>query len=284
MDTLSLSNNEFYQMFGSTSQTDGLSLTPLSGNLDTNCFQDPLFTGRSSAFGTGTHSPTESHLSETTGGSQWPWTNDIASVSRNLAYGSLSTSPSQDCLTNGLPNDWPISSADLDEALANHTWSAGDLPLDASKLGESLVQPISHSGESKQSAPGLSASSSSPSELGEPILFGDFAPQSIASETLFWEDAPAFRPAPTHLNDNRGPTSVPELQDLDINFPKTFNPVAATMATSGANTYSEPQSISIPNTLDDVTSDDPWLVDQSNNTAFAGYADAFNSSEFPDWL
>ncbi|KAF2642804.1 hypothetical protein P280DRAFT_275551 [Massarina eburnea CBS 473.64] len=289
MDTLSLSNNDFYQMFGSTSRVDGLPLTPLSGSLDTGCFQDPLFTGQNSTFGTGTHSPTESHISDTVGGSQWPWTSNMTSVNRNFGYGSLSTSPSQDCLPN-FDNDWAIPSAGLIDGLPNHTWSAGDLPLDTSALGESLVQPISHSGESKQSAPGLSAASSSPSEIGEPTFFGDIdprAPSSVTAEpaSLFWDDAPAFRPAPSNVINSQPPTSVPprsspEPQGLEGNFPKTFSPVAVTMSSGGVNMYSEAQAMTLPNNMDDMASNDPWLLDSGSNTAFAGFGANFDSAGF----
>lgn len=72
----------------------------------------------------------------------------------------------------------------------NPLWSAGDLPLDPSKLNDSLTQPISHSGESKQSGPGLTVASSVHSEVEGPTLFGDLeftSPPSTASESLFWE-------------------------------------------------------------------------------------------------
>ncbi|PVI05039.1 hypothetical protein DM02DRAFT_125081 [Periconia macrospinosa] len=286
MDTHSLSNNDFYQMFGSTSHAEALPISPLSGSLDTNCFQDLLLTGRSSTFGTGTRSPTESNLGDVVGGSQWSWTKNLASANaRNVGYGSLSTSPSQDCLPN-LGEDWAIPSA----GLADHTsWTAGDLPLDSNKLSENLIQPISHSGESKQSAPGLSVTSSSPSEAGDPTFFGDFDPRTATNETLFWEDSPAFRPASTNASDSRAPISMPprstpETHGLDLDFAKNFTPVAAAMASSDANVYSENQAIAMPNNSDDVVSSNPWLLDQPDSTTFAGYAATFDPSSFSNWL
>lgn len=287
MDTLSLSNTDFYQMFGSTSQTEALPISPLSASLDTSCFQDLLLTGRSSTLGTGTHSPTESHVEDTKGGSQWPWTTDLTSLNtRNFGYGSLSTSPSQDCLPN-LADEWAIPSA----GLADHTsWTAGDLPLDSSKLGENLLQPISNSGESKQSAPGLSVTSSSPSEVGEPTFFGDFDPRAAtSSESLFWEDSPAFRPAPTNANEGRAPNSMPprstpEINGLDLDFVKNFSPVAAAMAGSDANVYTETQAIAMPNHSDDIVPSNTWLLDQPDNMGFTGYPATFDPSTFSEWL
>ncbi|CAI6315521.1 unnamed protein product [Periconia digitata] len=284
MDTLSLSNNDFYQMFGSTSQAEALPISPLSGSLDTSCFQDLLLTGRSSTFGTGTQSPAESNLGEANGGSQWPLTSNPTSLNaRNFGYGSLSTSPSQDCLPI-LGDDWPIPSA----GLADHTsWTAGDLPLDSSKLGEDLLQPISHSGESKQSAPGLSVTSSSPSEVGEPTFLGEFDPRATTTtETLFWEDSPAFRPPPANANDSRLPTSIPPRSTPETHslpdYSKTFNPVAAAMTSGDTNLYSETQSIAMPNNADDALAANDWLLNTADE--FANYAATFDPSTFSEWL
>ncbi|KAH7135505.1 hypothetical protein B0J11DRAFT_161304 [Dendryphion nanum] len=215
MDTHSLSNNDFYAFLGSAQRSaDNVPVAPLTANLETSDFQDPLFTSQSAVFGHDGNSPTDSPLGDALSTPQYPWYSAIAPVNRNLAFGSLSTSPSQDCLPY-LENEWAIPSAGLN----NPYWSAGDLPLDPTKLS-SLTQPPSN--------PGLTTTgSSSQSEMGDPIMLGDLdlcksahsspsdtghpkAPQSAVSETLFWEDSPAFRPATSLSNDVRSiPTSVP---------------------------------------------------------------------------
>ncbi|KAF1956914.1 hypothetical protein CC80DRAFT_412249 [Byssothecium circinans] len=284
-DTQSLSNMEYYRMLGASSRVDALPLTPLSGSLDNGCFPDPLFSSRNSTFGTGTHSPAESHQSDTMGGSQWLWNSSLTSVDRNFGLESHSTSPSQDCLPI-LDSDWAIPSAGF-AGLPNHTWSAGDLPLDTGNMSESLVQPISHSGESKQSAPGLSVASSSPSEIGEPTLFGDLDLRAT-SESLFWDDAPAFRPATSNVSDTCAPTSVPprstpEPQGLEATFPKDFSSVRATMASSDAGLYSETPAMAMPNNTDDIATNDSWLIEMANNTPFAAYMANFDPSALQDW-
>lgn len=284
MDTLSLSNNDFHAMFGSTLRSAvEVPLTPASGSIDTTGFTDSLFTGRSSTFGQGGHSPTESHLSDSIATPQWPWTSGMPSATRNFGYGSLSTSPSQDCLPN-LDSEWAIPSA----GLANPTWSAGDLPLDPSKLTDNLVQPISQSGESKQSAPGLTTSSS-PSEMGEPALFGDLefrAPPSTASESLFWDDSPVYRLGVPVSNDTRAPTSMPsttpEPQGLEMNLSKTMATVPESAVSTSADLYSETQAIAMPTNVDDLASNDAWLLDQSN-TAFAAFG-TFDLPTYSNWL
>lgn len=276
MDTLSLSNTDFYAMFGSGTNAaeNGLPPTPVTGSLDVNGTQDSLFTSQNSAFGQGGHSPTESQLSESMAASQWPWASSLTSTNRNFGLGSLSTSPSQDCLPN-LDTEWAIPSA----GLTNPTWSATDLPLNPSKLADSFVQPISQSGESKQSAPGLTASSSSPSEMGDPALFGDVdfrAPQSTTSESLFWEDSPVYRLATSAAIENRTPTSAPQSstpdsQALELDFSKAMSATSISAASSGLTNYSETQAIAMPNNIDDVASNDPWLY-ENNTAAFAGFA------------
>jgi hypothetical protein len=267
-DTHSLVNNDFHTAFGSTPRsTDLLPITPMTGSLESagfqdnsnfqdyfqglEAFQEPLFTGRSTTFGQGGNSPTESHMSETIGG-PWPW-----SSTPQYPYENLQTSPSQsqDCLPS-LENEWAIPSADL----VNPSWSAGDLPLDPNKLSETLGDPISHSGESKQSAPGLTASSS-PSELGDTMFFADldFKPQpsNVPSEPLFWEDNPVYRVAPSSVNDARAPTSVPprstpESQPMFDMFAKTMGPMTNGTASSASSLFSETSAISMPVTMDDI--------------------------------
>ncbi|KAF2798454.1 hypothetical protein K505DRAFT_346532 [Melanomma pulvis-pyrius CBS 109.77] len=291
MDTLSLSNTDFYAMFGSAQRSvDSLPITPLTGGLDTNGFQDSLFTGQSSTFGQDSNSPSESQ-GDTISTQQWPWANTVTPITRNFGYGSLSTSPSQDCLPN-LDNEWSIPSAGLNNPL----WSAGDLPLDPSKLSDSLTQPISHSGDSKQSAPGLTTSSSSHSDIGEPSLFGDlrdldFKPsQSAVSESLFWEDSPVYRLATSGPGESRmAPTSIPTTdgKGFNLDFAKDLSTASGGMTSTSPSAgtptypadYSETRAIAIPTNLDDVAND-PWLLDQSNT--FVGLS-SYDAS-FHNWV
>jgi hypothetical protein len=211
MDTLSLANNEFHSIFGTGQRSmDGVSITPLSTSLEPSTIPESLFTGQSTAFNYGPTSPDDAQLGDLFSNPQWPLQNSIATSSQNFGYGSLSTSPSQDCLPN-YDNDWAIPSA----GFSNPLWSATDLPLDPSKLNDTLAQPISHSGESnKQSNAGLTTASSSHSESEEPVLFGeaDFTkPPSVAPESsLFWEDNPVFRfPNGTSNDVGYVPSSLP---------------------------------------------------------------------------
>lgn len=266
MDTLSLSNNDFYAMFGSTqSSADSLPVTTMASSLDATAFQE-TFANQSSLFGQDSNSP-GSNVSETFSTQQWPWnTSPSNPTSNTFPYGSLSTSPSQDYLP-GLDSEWPIPSASFDPL-----WSAGDLPLDPSKFTDSLTQPISHSGESKQSGPGLTAASSVHSEVGEPNLFGDLdmkAPQSATSDTLFWEDSPVYRfnssapseslIAPVTL----APTSVPNMQSLEPDFGKGLSAAPTSMVTTTANDYAETAAIAMPSNLEDNIAIDPWPIEQN---------------------
>lgn len=270
MDTLSLSNNDFYAMFGSTQQpADALPVVNASSQ-DAIPFNDNLFTGQLNSFAQDGESP-NSNVSDTFSNQQWPWTttSTVTPVNGTFVYGSLSTSPSQDCLPN-LGSDWSIPSAGF-----NPLWSAGDLPLDPSKFSDSLTQPISHSGESKQSGPGLTVASSAHSEMGEPALFGDLdfknAPSS-ASESLFWEDSPVYRlntsaPAGNML----APVAVsvacsmPQVQDLEPVFAKSPDVVPTSMTSNAPGDYAETAAISMPTNFEDVIPLDPWPLDQSNN-------------------
>lgn len=273
MDTHSLSNNDYHTMFGSTQQC---SVDNLFGqNTDYNQFpkqmqefQDSLFAGQNGFFSRGDNSP--SSRSETTGSSQqWAWTaaTTATPVNNAFAYSSLSTSPSQDCLST-MDNDWGLSSAGF-----NPLWSAGDLPLDPTKFSDSLAQPISHSGESKQSGPGLTAASSVHSEIGEPILFGDLdmkATQSSASESLFWEDSPVYginasAPGTTGLSavSTASLTSMPGVPNLEPTFPKSMDTTSAPTVTSAPANFAETAAIAMPS-FGDVVPVDPWSMDQNN--------------------
>lgn len=272
MDTLSLSNNDFYAMFGSSQRpAESLPMTTAGNSMDVLAFQESLFTNQST-FGQDGGSP-DSNSSDTFSTQQWPWTtNTMTPVTGTFTFGSLSTSPSQDCLPN-LDSDWSIPSAGF-----NPLWSAGDLPLDPSKFTDTMAQPISHSGESKLSGPGLTVASSAHSEVGESNLFGDLdmkAPQSAASESLFWEDSPVHRfntaqsetiEAPLSLTTSAA-LSMP--QDLEPMFAKTMTAAPTTMTTTASSDFAETAAISMPTNFDDLNSIDPWSLDQNGN-AFGG--------------
>ncbi|KAF2020871.1 hypothetical protein BU24DRAFT_446010 [Aaosphaeria arxii CBS 175.79] len=285
LDTHSLSNNDFYAFLGSSQRsTDNVPVAPLTAGLDNNTFQESLFNTQSTAFGQDGNSPGDSPLGDALSAQQWPWSNNMANITRSFGFGSLSTSPSQDCLTN-MDNDWAIHSAGLN----NPIWSAGDLPLNPSKLNDTLTQPPSN--------PGLTNASSAHSEIGEPTLFGDLEfhknaqsamgdmdlakpPPSAASETLFWEDSPAFRiatsgPSVSTMSGSMGisaplplSTASPEGTGIDLDFMRGFSSdlLAATGAKDIAvsfpdNLYNEPRAIAIPNTLDELGSSEPWISD-----------------------
>ena len=76
----------------------------------------------------------------------------------------------------------------------------------------------------------MTTASSSHSENGEPILLGDYEiknPPSTASETLFWEDSPAFRLAASGPTST--PTSIPAYLD-DTQLSKSIVTMPSTMA------------------------------------------------------
>lgn len=324
MDTWSLSNNDFYAMFGPAQRSvDSLPLTPLTGALDSTTLQDTLFSAPGSAmFAQESNSPSESHLSESISGQKW-WGPPISDV---FGMGSLSTSPSQDCLTN-LDNDWAIPSAGLNDP----SWSAGDLPLDPNKLNDPLTQPISQSGESsQQSAPGLTTASSTHSDVGDSALFGDLEfrnPPSGVGEPLSWEEnyrlptsGTDVRPAPTldrppleldfydRMNkaplvsseeisfvSNLGfPNASPDVAQVskEVNSATTntalpsTNPNDGSAAYSSAD-YSEPRAVTIPNNMDDVVSNSAWLA--LDNSAFGPSSldvtlDGYDMVGFPNWI
>lgn len=273
MDTLSLSNNDYYAMFGSGQRSaTEVSQANLASSLDANVFQDSLFASQSSIFNQDGNSPS-SNASDTFPTQQWPWTTTTATpVNGVFSYGSLSTSPSQDCLPN-LENEWPMSSAGF-----NPLWSAGDLPLDPSKFTDTFPQPISHSGESKLSGPGLTAASSVHSEIGEPNPFGDLEmkpAQSATSDTLFWEDSPVYRfnsstPADTFTPPVTMPsTSMSQVQNLDSDFTKGLTSVPTSVPNTMVHDFAETAAIAMPNSLQENISIDPWPIEQSTG-AFGG--------------
>ncbi|KAL5115832.1 transcriptional activator haa1 [Pleosporales sp. CAS-2024a] len=270
MDTLSLSNNDFYAMFGSThTSADEDPATSMATSLDATAFHDSIFTGQNTLFNPDGNSP-GSNVSDTFSTQQWPWTAaTVTPVNAMFNFGSLSTSPSQDCLPN-LDADWSIPSAGF-----NPVWSAGDLPLDPSKLTDTFAQPISHSGESKQSGPGLTAASSVHSEVGEPNFFGDLdikPAQSTGSETLFWEDSPVYRIHGSSPDNNFAApvsmpaTSVSQMQGLESDFTKGLTAPPSSTSATRADDYTETAAMTMSNILEDNISIDPWPIEQSTGS------------------
>lgn len=267
MDTLSLSNNDFYAMFGSSQRSDDVfPATTMAASLDASSFQDAMFSNQSNMFSSDSNSP-ESSTGDAFSAQQWPWTTtNVDSVNGTFPFGSLSTSPSQDCLPN-LGNDWAIPSASIDPL-----WSAGDLPLDPSKFDDSLTQPLSHSGESKQSGPGLTAASSIHSEVGDANLFGDLdikPPQSAASESLFWEDNPAYRFNPSIPPGNLsapGPmpaTTLSDIQSLESSYGKGLSAAPTSIPSTMTSDFADTAAIAMPSTIDDNIAIDPWPIEQN---------------------
>jgi hypothetical protein len=270
MDTLSLSNNDFHNMFGSSQRTsNNIPTTNMGGSLDTFAFQD-MFTSPNGVFGQDGESPS-SNVSDTFSNQQWPWmTNTLTPVNGTFGLGSLSTSPSQDCLPN-LDKDWMVSSAGFDPI-----WSATDLPLDPSKFNDDLVQPISHSGESKLSGPGLTVASSTHSEIEESHMFGDLdfkPPQSAASESLFWEDTPAYRfnnSVPSERIDSSVPmattASMSNMLAFEPIYAKSITAAPAAMTSTASSDFADTAAILMPSNYEDIGAVpiDPWALDQSN--------------------
>jgi hypothetical protein len=292
MDTLSLSNNDFYTMFGSAQRpVDSQPITPLTGTIEPSGVQDTLFSSQlqTAAYSQDNNSPIEASLGDTFSNQQWPWTTSIPPLNRNFTYGSLSTSPSQDCLPN-LEADWPIPSA----GLTNPLWSAGDLPLDPSKLNDALTQPISHSGESnKQSSAGLTTASSSHSETGEPVWYGDLdikKPQSTGGDTLFWEDNPVFRFATAAQSEPALTQSLTPPYDEIAPSTKLFDELSAAMGAAGsgdkatffsATDLNDTCAIAMPNNVNEMPATNSWgLVDQNSIFEEPAYFDP----PFQGWI
>jgi len=254
-------------MFGSTQRCADKSPTPnVGGSLDTFGFNE-MFSSQPGVFQQDGESP-NSNVSDTFS-NQWPWiANSVTPVNSTFGLGSLSTSPSQDCLPN-MDSDWLTASAGFD-----HVWSATDLPLDPSKFNDDLAQPISHSGESKLSGPGLTVASSAHSEIGEPALFGDLdfkAPQSAASESLFWEDTPAYRfstAVPSESVNAPMPMAttapMPNMLGFDPIYAKSMTAAPATMTSTASPDFADTAALSMPSNFEDVVPMDPWPIDQTN--------------------
>lgn len=287
MDTLSLSNPDFYAFLGNGGRAAAsMPLTSMGGSLDALNYQDSFFNNQNGAFGAQDGNSPESNTSDTFPTQQWPWTTTTGTpVNYNFDFGGLSTSPSQECLPN-LDSQWSIPSAGFDQI-----WSAGDLPLDPSKLNDSLAQPISHSGDSKQSGPGLTVASSVHSEIGEPNPFADLefkAPQSSTSESLFWEDQPVYRFSSSMPTESLvAPMSIPvtsmsSSQAFESDFAKSMSMAPTAMPTTSTNDFADAAAISIPGSFDDVVPNDPWPIEQ-NMMAFDSM-NAFDSTYTQTWL
>jgi hypothetical protein len=284
MDTLSVSNNDFHNMFGSSQRTsNNQPTTNVGGSLDTFGFQE-MFTTPSRVFGQDGESP-NSNVSDTFSNQQWPWmTNTTTPVNGIFGLGSLSTSPSQDCLPN-LDKDWmsfdPI-------------WSATDLPLDPSKFNDDLTQPISHSGESKLSGPGLTVASSTHSEIEESNIYGDLdfkQPQSAASESLFWEDTPAYRfnpSVPSERIESSVPmastASMPNMLGFEPIYAKSMTAAPAAMTSTTSSDFADTAAISTPSDYEDIVPIDPWSLDQSNGVFNAMNNFDLSSYANPSWF
>ncbi|RMZ74586.1 copper fist dna binding domain [Pyrenophora seminiperda CCB06] len=286
MDTHSLSNTDYHAMFGSTQPCGDKPLSSNAAGLEAFAFQD-VFNSQTAVYSQEGASP-DSNVSDTFPSQQWPWIANITPVNSTFGVGSLSTSPSQDCLPN-LDNGWDTPSAGFDPI-----WSATDLPLDPSKFNDDLAQPISHSGESKQSGPGLTVASSAHSEIGDTALFGDLdlKPQSTASETLFWEDTPAYRFNPSVPSErNNAPVpmattaSMPNMLSFDAIYAKSMTAAPSAMTSTATSDFAGPTALAMPSSFEDTSSFedvvpiDPWPLDQSNgafntmnNIDFASYA------------
>jgi hypothetical protein len=287
MDTLSVSNNDFHNMFGSTQRSsDSMPRATVGGSLDTFAFQD-MFTSQNGIFGQDGESP-NSNVSDTFLSQQWPWmANTVTPVSDVFGFGSLSTSPSQDCLPN-LDKDWMVSSAGFDPI-----WSATDLPLDPSKFNDELAQPISHSGESKQSGPGLTVASSAHSEMEESNIFGDIdfkAPPSAASESLFWEDTPAYRfntSVPSERIDASismaTTASMPNMLSFEPIYAKSMTAAPVAMTSTASSDFADTTAISMPSNFEDIVPIDQWPLDQSNG-AFNAMNNFDPSYANPGWF
>ncbi len=261
MDTLSLTNHQFHTMFGSGQRS--IETPPMSNmttNFDSLQFQDSVFNGKS---------PMSSN--DAFSNQQWPWSASTATPTYGtFAYSNQTTSPPQEPLPS-FENDWSSPSAGFAQQ-----WSAGDLPLDPSKFNDGLAQPISHSGESKQSGPGLTAASSAHSEMEDANPFADLdftTPPSAASESLFWEDSPL----PVYGLNTSAPndgmiapvsmpavTSMPNPQLLEPTFAKNLSAMPTSMPGSISTDSAETAAIAMPSNFEDVMPVDSWGLEQSN--------------------
>jgi len=270
MDTLSVSNHQFHTMFGSGQRSiETPSMANMTNTLDSLQFQESLFNGSSSVFRQDSKSPVSNN--DTFSTQQWPWTASTATPTfSTFGYSNQSISPPQEPLPS-FENDWSSPAPGF-----NQQWSAGDLPLDPSKFNDGLTQPISHSGESKQSGPGLTAASSAHSEMEEsnPFVDLDFTtPPSAASESLFWEDSPVpvyglntSAPNESLIAPTSMPavTSMPSAQLLEPTFAKNLSTLPTGMPTSISSDSAETAALAMPSTFDDVMPVDSWSLDQNN--------------------
>ncbi|KAF2276691.1 uncharacterized protein EI97DRAFT_490101 [Westerdykella ornata] len=277
MDTLSLSNTDFHAMFGSSQRVeDSLPVGSLAGGLDKpNDVATSLFSFSGATLGQESNSPVETQLEDLFSSQQWPWSSSIAPVGQSFSYGSLSTSPSQDCLTSFPGDDWAIPSA----GLGNPLWSAGDLPLDPNKLNDSLAQPISHSGESNHHSVAGLTSASSHSDLEEL----DARPQSTANNILFWDDNPVFAASSAVQTEAFAPTATPSFTETSIS---TDQSTTVPSTTGGASLgekgpvflgtlFGEPSAIAMPSDYNDNLDNEAWATfGQSNFVSGLNFSDS----------
>ncbi|KAF2136258.1 uncharacterized protein K452DRAFT_237810 [Aplosporella prunicola CBS 121167] len=173
---LNMSSNSPFGYFTPQSTAESVPLTPLAGSMehDTNMFDPSKYMFSSQPVDKvvgGTSMPHGLPMSESVPVHTYPWMDNMYPAPMVPQYGldSISTSPTGD-ITPDVEFGLPTSHTDINI----NPWSAGDLPLDPNKLSESFPQPISHSGDSnRQSMPGMTTSSGTQSEVGEPPAFGD---------------------------------------------------------------------------------------------------------------
>ena len=175
------------------------------------------------------------------GSSQWPELTIPPPTSNVFGTDELTTSPVNDYYT---PTDgdfsMPSAGLDIPSAGIEPSWSAGDLPLIPNKLSDSMMEPVSISGESNHgSGPGLTAASSgAQSEVGEPASYeNDLSQMNAVDNLLRWDgrvdfNAPAYGLPMFGLGHT--PTSAPGSQSTPP------------IATNAPKHMQQPQNIMIP--------------------------------------
>lgn len=242
VDSLTLNNNA-YGYFAPQTAAESVPMTPLAGSLenDSSVFDPSKYVyNQQSALSKLVGENNEHHglpMSESLPVHTYSWMNSMYPAAPQYGVESISTSPTGD-LTPDL--DYSIPSAAADMSSNPYPWSAGDLPLDPTKLSNPL-QPVSHSGDSnRQSLPGMTTSSSgAQSEVGEPTLFGDMdlnkihpeptvGDQQLMNDPFQMRDPQSYRLSSASLSQQdlrqQMPTSVPAnepRQNLDLDFMQT---------------------------------------------------------------
>ena len=114
------------------------------------------------------------------------------------------------------------------------------------------------------------------------------APQSAASESLFWEDQPVYRFSTAMPTESlAAPMSIPVTtmstsQAFESDFSKSQSIAPATMPTTSMTDFADAAAIAIPGNFDDVVSNDPWPMEQ-NLMAFDSM-NAFDTTYAHNWL